>query len=135
MDLSLTSVTANRSLGRALRRVSSALDELKSSVSCVGVQAWKYTTLQLALVDESEAHVAVQRTPRGSRLLQIAVGLPQGLTFAPDDDPQLLSAIAGQLLRSLDHTGLSSEARRELTQRIGSWRDRIYAQLGRRPVQ
>jgi hypothetical protein len=135
MDVSLTAVTANRFLGRALRRLVSPLDELKSLLSGVRVEGWKFRILQLALVDEPEMRVTVQRTPRGSQLLQIAAGLPKDLTFKDEDDPRLLAAIAEQLLRALDQAGLPDEARAEAGRRIGIWKNAIYAQLGRTPKQ
>jgi hypothetical protein len=121
MDISLTAVTANRLLGKALGRNAAPLDRLRACAHNVGTEGSPFNTLQVVIVDEEESFLRVKSAPKGSTLLQVLVGLPASLTFRPAEDASLLTEIGKRVLDALEASGLPDSTKRQAVQRVSQW--------------
>jgi hypothetical protein len=110
------------------------LGSLKRSLSEVPTDGWPFAILQVTLVDRPATHVRVERTPRGSSLLQVTVGLPDTLTFKPEEDPVLLGQMADQVVKALAKARLPKAVALEATVRCNEWKNSIDSLLDRSPA-
>ena len=103
MDISISSISTNRRVGKALTRLFKELEGLRECAVDVSVEG--FDVLQFVFVDGLEGQVEIQRTPKGSRLLQVHLGLPTSRTFRPDDDELLLRGISMQVRNAVKALG------------------------------
>jgi len=134
MELSLTAVTTNRLLGKAFTRLAGPMSALRECANDIDSTDIGFGILQVAFIDAPETHVQAQRTPKDSRILQIAVGLPTSLSYRPPDDAALLGAMGDQVLKAIAISGIPQEVRGVLEQRVREWKNTIYPLLGRQPI-
>ena len=121
MDLSISALTANRLLGKAVIRVSPQLKRLKELVAGVPEPDASFDILQVVLSDEPPKTVRRLTQKRGSRLLQVKVGLPSELTFRPDTDKALLDAIGERVVEATKASGAGDEVITEVRARVDNW--------------
>ena len=114
MDVNLTAVSANRRLGKALVRTPAFGRRLTELVAPLVHPDWEI--LQVVMHDEPETHVEVRHVSRGSlgRLRQVGVGVPEGLSLQPVDDPQFVDACAVQLRRAIERVKMTDALRASL---------------------
>ncbi len=113
MELSIVAVTANRKLGKAMTRLAAPLDRLRGCCDGVDTSREAFDILQVVLEDQPEAFVKSHKKRRGSRLQQVSVGLPEGLSFKPEDDATLLAAIERQIQKAVELTAFEAEATKQ----------------------
>ena len=112
MEISVAAVTANKRLSKALVRLAAPLTSIEESPNSIDTSNELFDTLQVVLMDEPETYIDVESpSGRRSRLLQVAVGLPDNLTFKPEDDQIFLSVIKTQIERAVEASPLSPETR------------------------
>lgn len=109
--MNLTAVSANRRLGKALDRTTAFRRRLTDLVAPLAHPDWEI--LQVVMHDEPETHVEVRHVSRGSvgRRRQVGVGVPEGLTFQPADDPRFVDACALQLRRAIQRVKMADALR------------------------
>jgi hypothetical protein len=125
MELSISTLTANRQLGKAVIRVSPGTRRLKELVSDVQAEKMAFEILQVILSDEPPATVKPMPSKRGSRVLQVKVGLPEGLTFRPEMDRALLEAIADRVIGAVEAVGVSPSFVGNVREAVEAWKREI----------
>lgn len=65
---------------------------------------------------ESASHVEVRHISRGTlgRLLQVGVGIPEGLSLQPTDDAHFVDGCAAQMRRAIQRVTMTDELRASL---------------------
>ena len=111
LAISVTAITANRLLGKALIRLHATLSPLETSCGHIATANEPLDILQVALVDQPAPYFQGQSPRRRSRLWQALIGLPPGLSFRPQDDIVLVATIGQCLLVALKATPLSSSSK------------------------
>lgn len=99
MDVNITAVSANRKLGKALGRTPAFRRRLTELVEPLTHPDW--SILQVVINDRPSSFVEVGSQVGQGGLLQVRVGVPDGLTFAQVDDAPFVDGCARQLARAL----------------------------------
>lgn len=114
MDVNITSVSANRKLGKSWGRTPAFHRRLTELVAPLTHPDWEI--LQVVMHDRPRAFVEVRNISKGvlGRLLQVGVGIPENLTFLPADDAKFIDACASQLSLAIRQVSMPDELRAEL---------------------
>jgi len=118
MEISVAAVTANKRLSKALIRLAAPLTEIEESPKAIDTTNEPFDIFQVVLMDEPETYIDVEPAGSGSRILQVAVGLPDTLTFKPQDDQIFLSAIKKQIETAVEESSLSRETKHAILSRM-----------------
>jgi hypothetical protein len=122
MELSISTLTANRLLGKAAIRLSPELRRLKDLVSEVDVQGLPFSILQVVISDDPPRTITKMPLKKGSRLLQIRVGLPSGLTLRPERDLELLDVIGECVAEAMTASSMEAEVAARIREKIEVWK-------------
>lgn len=113
MELSITSVSANRKIGKALVRNPAFHDRLDELVASLSHPDWD--VLQVVLMDRPSSFVSMRDT--GGRFLQVSVGVPEWPMF-PADDATFVDGLATQLSLAIRHVPMTEPLRTELLRHV-----------------
>ena len=123
MDLMVTQMTANRAYSKARRRLHSKLDELKKLFIGMRLKDQPFDLILVSFVDEPPG--LYREIQNKDRVYQVELGLPEMESYKPENDPELLMAIADQLRTVLERCPVDSETRDELLRRFSQWESAI----------
>lgn len=114
MDVTLTSVSANRKLGKSWGRTPAFHRRLSELVAPLTHPDWEI--LQVVMHDRPREFVEVRNITKGvlGRLLQVGVGIPDDLPLLPADDARFIDACASQLSLAIRQVSMAHELRAEL---------------------
>lgn len=109
MELSITAVSANRKMVKALFRTPAFSDRLEELVAPLSHPDWDI--LQMVIHDDPSSFVEVRKID--GRFVQVAVGAPVG-SFLPPDDATFVDGLAAQMSLVIRHAPMKESLRMEL---------------------
>lgn len=122
MTLSISTLTANRLLAKAVIRVSGALGRLKELIAEIEITEPAFEILQVLIADKPSGFAMRMAPKKGSQLMQVKVGLPEGLTFRPEMDPVLLEAIGDRVAAAAKASGASQTVVKSICEKVELWK-------------
>lgn len=121
MELSVTAITSNRKLGKALIRQSSVLNLMRGCCRSIDTENESFDILQVAFIDKPSSYIECRGVKKGDRLYQVLVGLRPELSFRSEHDRELLLEIANQVIKAIERCSISDRLRQEIIPRIQEW--------------
>lgn len=104
MDLTISKMTANRQFVKAARRVNGSIEKIEQRFRGTAVSGEPFDNVIITFVDRDREFL--EEVLNGDRVYQVNVGLPQGLSFRPADDDELLRAMVEQVRLVLQRSPL-----------------------------
>lgn len=115
MDISITAVTANRKLSKALTRHAASLSMLREVARSVDTSQLPFDILQLVFLDGTEGYArAVGSRRRGSRLFQVEVAAPDQTKVDFQDASAFVRCVKDRLKLAVELSGLPHEVQTQV---------------------
>ena len=109
MDISITAVTANRKLSKALTRHAASLSMLREVARSVDTSRLPFDILQLVFLDRTEGYARAVGCRRNSRLFQVEVAAPDQTQVDFQDTSAFVGCVKDRLKLAVELSRLPHE--------------------------
>jgi hypothetical protein len=113
MDISITAVTANRKLSKALTRHAASLSVLREAARSVDTSTLSFDILQVVFLDRSEGYARVVGCKR-DRLFQVEVAAPDQTQVDFQDTSAFVGCVKHRLKLAVELSGLPPEVQTQV---------------------
>ena len=114
MDISITAITANRKLSKALVRHAANLSGLKEVARSLDTSSLSFDIRQVVFLDRSEGYARAVGCKRGDRLFQVEVAAPDQTKVDFQDASAFVGCVKDRLKRAVELSGLPNEVQAQV---------------------